>query len=277
VAHRGSILGSSRVSRYNNDTTEEKKPPMIELLSSPEAWIAFATLTALELVLGIDNIIFISILVDKLPKAKQEFARRLGLFMAMFMRIGLLLVLAWIVGLVAPLFTVFKQEISGRDLILILGGLFLIWKSTSEIHQSMEGSEDSHGATAVKAGFTAVILQIMVVDLVFSLDSIITAVGMVDDVRVMIAAVVASVGMMMVFAGPIGRFVSDHPTIKMLALAFLVVVGVVLVAEGFDHHVPKGYVYFGMLFSLAVEMLNIRLRKKTDTAVQLHPQRIPGD
>jgi predicted tellurium resistance membrane protein TerC len=250
---------------------------MIELLSSPEAWIAFATLTALELVLGIDNIIFISILVDKLPKERQEFARKLGLFMAMFMRIGLLLVLAWIVGLVAPLFTVLGQEISGRDLILILGGLFLIWKSTSEIHQSMEGSEDSHGSKAVKATFTAVILQIMVVDLVFSLDSIITAVGMVDDVRVMIAAVVASVGMMMVFAGPIGRFVSDHPTIKMLALAFLVVVGVVLVAEGFDHHVPKGYVYFGMIFSLAVEMLNIRLRKKTDKAVQLHPQRIPGE
>jgi predicted tellurium resistance membrane protein TerC len=181
------------------------------------------------------------------------------------------------VGLVAPLFTVLNQEISGRDLILILGGLFLIWKSTSEIHQSVEGAEDSHGSKAVKATFTAVILQIMVVDLVFSLDSIITAVGMVDDVRVMIAAVVASVGMMMVFAGPIGRFVSDHPTIKMLALSFLVVVGVVLVAEGFDHHVPKGYVYFGMLFSLAVEMLNIRLRKKTDKAVHLHPQRIPGD
>jgi predicted tellurium resistance membrane protein TerC len=247
----------------------------MELLTSPEAWIAFATLTALELVLGIDNIIFISILVDKLPKERREMARRIGLFMAMFMRIGLLLVLAWIVGLVAPLFTVMEQEISGRDLILILGGLFLIWKSTGEIHQSLEGAEE-HGPSAAKATFTAVILQIMVVDLVFSLDSIITAVGMVDDVKIMIAAVVASVGLMMLFAGPIGRFVSDHPTIKMLALAFLVVVGVVLVAEGFDHKVPKGYVYFAMAFSLGVEMLNIRLRKRSAKPVQLH-QHIPGE
>jgi predicted tellurium resistance membrane protein TerC len=184
---------------------------MMELLTNPQTWIAFATLTLLELVLGIDNIIFISILVDKLPKEKREFARRIGLFMAMFMRIGLLLVLAWIVGLVAPLFSVFGKDISGRDLILILGGMFLIWKSTTEIHQSMEGEEE-HGSSAVKATFAAVILQIMVIDLVFSLDSIITAVGMVDDVRVMIAAVIASVGLMMLFAGPIGRFVSDHPT-----------------------------------------------------------------
>ncbi|HZF81405.1 MAG TPA: TerC family protein [Rubrivivax sp.] len=252
---------------------------MIELLSNPEAWIAFATLTALELVLGIDNIIFISILVDKLPKERQELARRLGLFMAMFMRIALLLVLAWIVGLVEPLFTILNQEISGRDLILIAGGLFLIWKSTSEIHQSLEGVE-GHGegaAAKVKATFGAIIVQIMIIDLVFSLDSIITAVGMVDDLRVMIAAVVASVALMMLFARPIGNFVSDHPTIKMLALSFLVVVGVVLVAEGFGHHVPKGYVYFGMAFSLAVEMLNIRLRKKSGPKVHLHRQRIPGE
>jgi predicted tellurium resistance membrane protein TerC len=196
--------------------------------------------------------------------------------MAMFMRIGLLLVLAWIIGLVAPLFTVFNQEISGRDLILIAGGLFLIWKSTAEIHQSLEGEE--HGPTGpAKAVFSAVIVQIMIVDLVFSLDSIITAVGMVDDVRVMIAAVVASVALMMLFASPIGRFVSAHPTIKMLALSFLVVVGVVLVAEGFGHHVPKGYVYFGMAFSLAVEMLNIRLRKKTGPHVHLKPARMPGE
>ena len=242
---------------------------MMELLADPQAWIAFLTLTALELVLGIDNIIFISILVDKLPLERRELARRIGLFMAMFMRIGLLLVLAWIVGLVAPLFTVMKQEISGRDLILILGGLFLIWKSTGEIHQSLEG-EEGHASDAVKSTFAAVILQIMVVDLVFSLDSIITAVGMVDDLRVMIAAVIASVALMMVFAGPIGRFVSDHPTIKMLALAFLVVVGVVLVAEGFGHHVPKGYVYFGMAFSLAVEMLNINMRKRSKKPVHLH-------
>ena len=248
----------------------------MELLTDPQAWIAFATLTALELVLGIDNIIFISILVDKLPKEKREFARRIGLFMAMFMRIGLLLVLAWIVGLVTPLFTVLNQEISGRDLILILGGLFLIWKSTSEIHQSLEGDE-AHASSKAAATFAAVILQIMIVDLVFSLDSIITAVGMVDDVKIMIAAVVASVALMMLFAGPIGRFVSDHPTIKMLALAFLVVVGVVLMAEGFDHKVPKGYVYFAMAFSLGVEMLNINMRKRAKAAVKLRDQNIPGD
>jgi predicted tellurium resistance membrane protein TerC len=249
----------------------------MDLLLSPEAWIAFLTLTALELVLGIDNIIFISILVDKLPKEKREVARRIGLFMAMFMRIGLLLVLAWIVGLVEPLFSLFGKGFSGRDLILILGGLFLIWKSTSEIHQSLEGEEEHGPSGAVKATMTAIILQIMVIDLVFSLDSIITAVGMVDDVRIMIAAVVGSVGLMMVFAGPIGRFVSDHPTIKMLALSFLVVVGVVLVAEGFGNHVPKGYVYFGMAFSLAVEMLNIRLRKGKAKIVQLNPPHMPGN
>ena len=249
---------------------------MLELLTNPQAWIAFATLTALELVLGIDNIIFISILVDKLPPEKRELARRIGLFMAMFMRIGLLLVLAWIVGLVAPLFTVLGQEISGRDLILILGGLFLIWKSTGEVHQALEGEEE-HAQSAVKATFSAVILQIMIIDLVFSLDSIITAVGMVDDVRIMIAAVIVSVALMMLFAGPIGRFVSDHPTIKMLALSFLVVVGVVLVAEGFDHHVPKGYVYFAMAFSLGVEMLNINMRKRKTHKVQLNPPHMPGE
>ncbi len=248
----------------------------MELLTSPEAWIALATLTALELVLGIDNIIFISILVDKLPKEKREFARRIGLFMAMFMRIGLLLVLAWIVGLVEPLFTIMSKGFSGRDLILIAGGLFLIWKSTGEIHQSLEGGEEHGMKSAAKATMSAIILQIMIIDLVFSLDSIITAVGMVDDVRIMIAAVIGSVAMMMLFAGPIGRFVSDHPTIKMLALAFLVVVGVVLVAEGFGHHVPKGYVYFGMAFSLGVEMLNIRLRKSSDKTIKLNPPHMPG-
>ena len=237
---------------------------MLDLLTHPAAWAAFATLTALELVLGIDNIIFISILVDKLPKARQEIARRIGLFAAMFMRIGLLMMLAWIVGMVDPLFTlpVLDQPISGRDLILIGGGLFLIWKSTGEIHGSLEGEDEAHagpGAKA-KAAFASIILQIMVIDLVFSLDSIITAVGMVDDVRIMIGAVVCSVALMMLFAGPIGRFVSDHPTIKMLALSFLVVVGVVLVAEGFGHHVPKGYIYFAMAFSLGVEVLNMRMR-----------------
>lgn len=242
---------------------------MLELLTDPNAWIAFATLTALELVLGIDNIIFISILVDKLPEKQRELARRLGLGMAMFMRIGLLLVLAWIIGLTAPLFSVLGQDISGRDLILIGGGLFLLWKSTSEIHQTLEG-EEGHSSSAVKATFTAVILQIMVIDLVFSLDSIITAVGMVENIAVMIAAVVASVGLMMLFAGAIGRFVSNHPSIKMLALSFLVAVGVVLIAEGFGHHVPKGYIYFAMAFSLTVEMLNIRMRRRRAAAVHLH-------
>ena len=243
----------------------------MELLTDPQAWIAFATLTALELVLGIDNIIFISILVDKLPPEKRELARRIGLFMAMFMRIGLLLLLSVIVGLVEPLFTAFGKDISGRDLILISGGLFLIWKSTGEIHQSLEGEEE-HGSSAVKATMAAIILQIMVIDLVFSLDSIITAVGMVDEVAIMIAAVVASVGLMMAFAASIGRFVSNHPSIKMLALTFLVVVGVVLMAEGLGHHIPKGYIYFAMAFSVIVEMLNIRFRKRAKKVVQLHQQ-----
>src|SRR6266853_1101966 len=196
----------------------------MELLSDPQAWIAFLTLTALELVLGIDNIIFISILVDKLPEARRELARRLGLALAMFMRIGLLFLLAWISGLIEPLFTVFRQEISGRDLILIAGGLFLLWKSTREIHQLLEGEKGAASA-AVGATFSGVILQIMIIDIVFSFDSIITAVGMVDRVEVMIAAVIASVLLMMAFAGGIGRFVSAHPTVKMLALAFLFVIG----------------------------------------------------
>jgi len=234
----------------------------MDLISSPEAWIAFATLTALELVLGIDNIIFISILVDKLPLDKREIARRIGLFMAMFMRIGLLLVLSWIVGLVEPMLTVLGHEVSGRDAILLLGGLFLIWKSTTEIHQTLEGAEDQQASQSRHTLFS-VIFQIMLIDLVFSLDSIITAVGMVDQVEIMIAAVMTSVGLMMVFARGIGEFVSNHPTIKMLALSFLVVVGVVLIAEGFEHHIPKGYVYFAMAFSVCVEMLNIRLRKKS--------------
>lgn len=242
---------------------------MIELLLTPEVWIAFFTLTALELVLGIDNIIFISILVDKLPREKQELARRIGLFLAMFMRVGLLLVLSWIVSLTEPLLTVLTHDISGRDMILMSGGLFLIWKSTGEVHQLLEGDEGD-ASRSVPSSFVAVIGQIMVIDLVFSLDSIITAVGMVSEVAVMIAAVVASVGLMMMFASAIGRFVSDHPTIKMLALSFLVVVGVVLIADGFGHHVPKGYIYFAMAFSVGVEMLNIRLRKKTAKPVSLH-------
>ena len=242
---------------------------IITLLADPQVWIAFFTLTALELVLGIDNIIFISILVDKLGPAQRETARRIGLFLAMFMRVGLLLVLAWIVGLTAPLFTVIGEAISGRDLILIAGGLFLVWKSTMEIHQLTEG-EEGHASKGVAVSFAAIIVQIILIDMVFSLDSIITAVGLVDQVSVMIAAVVASVGLMMLFARAIGEFVSAHPSIKMLALSFLLLVGVMLIAEGFDHKVPKGYIYFAMAFSVAVEMLNIRMRKKTSPPVKLH-------
>lgn len=231
----------------------------MELLAQPQAWIAFITLTALELVLGIDNVIFITILVDKLPRARREVARRIGLFLAMFMRIGLLVTLAWLVGLTDPLFTL-VQPISGRDIILIAGGLFLIWKSTKEIGSLLEGDEES-GSTAASVTFTGIILQIVVIDIVFSLDSIITAVGMVSEVPIMIAAVVASVILMMLFARYIGDFVSAHPTIKMLALAFLMVVGVALIADGLETHVPRGYIYFAMAFSVAVEMLNLRLRR----------------
>ena len=241
---------------------------LLHLLTTPEVWIAFLTLTSLELVLGIDNIIFISILVDRLPVQVREKARMIGLFFAMFMRIGLLLLLSWIVGATDPVFSVFGQPISPRDIILICGGFFLLWKSTQEIHQLLEGEEGSE-SNAVKATMSAVILQIIIIDLVFSLDSIITAVGMVDNVAVMIAAVVASVGLMMLFATHIGRFVSDHPTIKMLALSFLLLVGMALIADGFGHHVPKGYIYFAMAFSLAVEMLNLRLRKKHVPPVDL--------
>lgn len=238
---------------------------MVELLTDPQAWIALLTLTALELVLGIDNIVFISILVEKLPQERRQAARRIGLFMAMFLRLGLLLVLSWIIGLTAPLFTLPwpQQEISGRDLILIGGGLFLIWKATGEIHGSLQGEDGHEGAGGkARATFGAVIVQIMLVDMVFSLDSIITAVGIVDELAVMMTAVVVSVGLMMVFAGAIGRFIAQHPTVKMLALSFLVMVGMVLIADGFEHHVPKGYIYFAMAFSIAVELLNLRVRRR---------------
>ena len=248
----------------------------MELLTDPHMWVALATLTVLELVLGIDNIIFISILVSKLPKAQQEMARRIGLFMAMFMRIGLLMLLSVIICLFEPLFTVLDQPFSGSDLILLAGGLFLIWKSTGEIHHSLEG-EEAPAHMKAPVNVMATIVQIMLIDLVFSLDSIITAVGMVDDVRIMITAVVVSLGLMMLFAKAIGEFVDAHPSIKMLALSFLVVVGVVLVAEGFGHHVPKGYIYFGMAFAFSVEMLNIRFRKKRTQAVHLRPAHMPGE
>ena len=241
---------------------------MLELLADPQTWIALATLTALELVLGIDNVIFISILVDKLPPDRREFARKIGLFAAMFMRIGLLMMLAWIVGLTEPLVSVLGKGFSGRDLVLMFGGLFLLWKSVGEIHETLEGGHEQKKGRA-HASFGAVIVQIMLIDIVFSLDSIITAVGMVDEVAVMIAAVIVSVGLMMLFAGSIGRFVSAHPTIKMLALSFLVAIGVVLIAESFGTHVPKGYIYSAMAFSVIVEMLNLRLRKRSTRPAEL--------
>ena len=249
---------------------------MFELLTDPQAWAAFATLTALELVLGIDNVIFISILVEKLPVERRELARKIGLFAAMFMRIGLLMMLAWIVGLTAPLLSVLGQGFSGRDLVLLFGGLFLLWKSVGEIHQTMEGSEEGK-ATIAAHSFTMIIVQIMLIDIVFSLDSIITAVGMVEHIPVMIAAVIASVGLMMLFAGAIGRFVAAHPTIKMLALAFLTVIGVVLIAEGFGHHVPKGYIYSAMAFSVTVEMLNLRMRRRASRPVDLITSMAAGE
>ncbi len=241
----------------------------MELLTDPSIWVAFLTLTALELVLGIDNIVFISILVDKLPPEQRTRARRIGLFLAMFMRIGLLFMLSWLVGLTAVLFTAFDQGFTGRDLILASGGAFLLWKSTAEVHQLLEGKA-GHASSSVKATFGAVIGQIIVIDAVFSLDSIITAVGMVDELAVMVAAVIASVGLMLLFSGAIARFVSAHPTIKMLALGFLFVIGTVLVADGFGHHIPKGYVYGAMAFALAMELLNIRMRKANAPPVDLH-------
>ncbi|MCX5755033.1 MAG: TerC family protein [Gemmatimonadetes bacterium] len=246
----------------------------MELLTQPEAWLSFATLTVLELVLGIDNVIFIAILVDKLPVARREGARRTGLLIAMVMRVALLFAISWLVGATAPLFTVFGNEISIRDLILIGGGLFLLWKSTKEVDQLMEG-EAGHESAAVKATYSAVLAQIVVIDIVFSFDSIITAVGMAQHIEVMVAAVIVSVALMMAFAGGISRFVSSHPTVKMLALAFLFVIGVLLIADGFDHHVPKGYIYFAMAFSVLVEMMNIRVRKRSAKPVQLHEPYTP--
>ena len=236
---------------------------MLDWIGDPNAWVALATLTALEIVLGIDNIIFLSILVGRLPASRRNIARRLGLGLAMLTRILLLLSLAWIMQLTKPLFTL-VQEISGRDLILIGGGLFLLWKSVHEIHNSLEGEGDDErpAVHAVAGNFVAILIQIAVIDIVFSLDSVITAVGLADDVEVMVLAIVTSVAVMMFAARPIGEFVDAHPTIKMLALAFLVLVGVTLMAEGFDAHVPKGYIYFAMAFSVAVEMLNIRMRDR---------------
>lgn len=236
---------------------------MIELLTSPEAWMALLTLTALEIVLGIDNIIFISILVGRVPEAKRQLARILGLGLAMLTRILLLFSLAFLASLTEPLFTVLKNEISWRDLVLGIGGLFLLAKSTMEIHSSLEGEQDKpQSAAEAKSAFMMILVQIALIDIIFSLDSVITAVGMVDEVSIMATAIIIAVGVMMFAAKSIGEFVETHPTIKMLALSFLILIGTMLVAESIDFHIPKAYIYFAMFFSVSVEMLNIRLRKK---------------
>lgn len=239
----------------------------MDWLTDPQVWMALVTLSALEIVLGIDNIIFISIQASKLPVHQQEKARLTGLGLAMFIRIALLFSLTWLMGLTAPLFTVMGNEISGRDLILITGGLFLLWKSTMEIHEKLEG-EETISSTRVSTTFGAVIVQILLLDIVFSLDSIITALGMASQVGVMVAAVVIAVGFMMLFSGKISAFVEKHPTIKMLALSFLLLIGVALIGDGLDMHIPKGYIYFAMAFSVIVELLNLRLGRSTP--VKLH-------
>jgi predicted tellurium resistance membrane protein TerC len=244
---------------------------MFEWLASPEAWIALGTLTALEIVLGIDNIIFISILVGRLPRKQRAFARRTGLGLAMITRLGLLFSISWVMGLTEPWVTIFNQAISGRDVILIGGGLFLLAKATHEIHNSLEGIEDS-GGTVVAASLGMVLVQVAVLDIVFSLDSVITAVGLVEHVSIMAIAIILAVVVMLFAAKPIGDFVDAHPTIKILALSFLILVGVTLMVEGFDVHVPKGYIYFAMAFSVAVEMLNIQMRKKRAVPVRLRKQ-----
>jgi predicted tellurium resistance membrane protein TerC len=241
---------------------------MFAWLASPETWVALGTLTALEIVLGIDNIVFISILVGRLPKKQRPSARRIGLGLAMITRLGLLFSIAWIMGWTEPLFALFGRPISARNLILIGGGLFLLAKATHEMHNSMEGIEQGSRAAAA-ASLTAVLVQIMVLDIVFSLDSVITAVGLVEHVSVMAIAIVLAVLVMMFAAQPIGEFVDSHPTIKILALAFLILVGVTLMVEGFGVHVPKGYIYFAMAFSVAVEMLNTRVRNKRGKPVRL--------
>jgi predicted tellurium resistance membrane protein TerC len=241
----------------------------MDWLTDPQAWIAFFTLVALEIVLGVDNVIFISILASKLPAAQQQRARVVGLGMAVLSRIVLLFSLSWIIGLSAPLFGLLGFEISGRDIILILGGLFLLAKSTYEIHQKLEGVE-GHTSTRVRASFLNVIVQVLLLDVVFSLDSVITAVGMVDQLEIMVAAVVIATGVMILLARPLGDFVDRHPTIKILALSFLLLIGFTLIVEGLHQHIPKGYIYFAMGFSVFVEMLNLRLRRSSAAPVHLH-------
>ena len=249
----------------------------MDWITDPQALIALLTLTVLEIVLGIDNIVFISILSSKLPESQQARARMIGLALAMLGRIVLLLSLAWIMRLTEPLFEVFSQAISGRDLILILGGLFLLGKSTHEIHDKLEGSSHHDDKERAAASFTSVIIQILLLDLVFSLDSVITAVGMAEQIGVMITAIIIAVVVMMISAGAISRFIDAHPTVKMLALSFLLLIGVALMAEGLDQHIPKGYIYFAMAFSVFVEMLNLRLRslRKTEPPLDLRDSRLP--
>jgi len=243
----------------------------MDWITQPETWIAFLTLVALELVLGVDNVIFISILAGKLPQNEQKRARTTGIMLAVVTRLLLLVSLRWIIGLEATLFTVFNLDVSGRDLILLAGGLFLIAKSTHEIHQKLEGVEGESSAR-VRASFWSVIFQIMLLDIVFSLDSVITAVGMVDELGIMIAAVVIAAIVMVFTSTPLGNFVERHPTIKMLALSFLLLIGFTLIVEGFDQHIPKGYIYFAMGFSVFVETLNLRLRQSTVRPVNLRDQ-----
>ncbi|WP_114892338.1 TerC family protein [Haemophilus haemolyticus] len=235
---------------------------MFEWITDPEAWISLATLAALEIVLGVDNIIFISILVGRLPESQRQSGRIVGLGLAMLTRILLLMSLAWMMKLTAPLFTVFNQEISGRDLILLIGGLFLIIKSSGEIKEAINHQEHHNSESKNKVSYLGVLIQIAVLDIVFSLDSVITAVGMASHLPVMILAIIIAVGVMMFAAKPIGDFVDTHPTLKILALAFLVLVGISLIAESLDIHIPKGYIYFAMGFSVVVEMINIRMRKR---------------
>jgi predicted tellurium resistance membrane protein TerC len=241
-------------------------------ISQPETWIAFLTLVALELVLGVDNVIFISILASKLPQEQQASARRTGIILAVVTRILLLLSISWIIGLTEPFFEIAGFEISGRDLVLIAGGLFLLWKSVHEIHQKLEG-EEGHATTRVVAAFWSVIIQIMLLDIVFSLDSVITAVGMVDQIEIMIAAVIIAALVMVFSATPLGNFVERHPTVKMLALSFLLLIGFTLIVEGLHQHIPKGYIYFAMGFSVLVEMLNLRLRGKSQPVTLHEPYR----
>lgn len=242
---------------------------MFEWVASPEAWVALVTLTALEIVLGIDNIIFISILVGRLPEAQRNFARRMGLSLAMLTRLGLLFSISWVMGLTKPWFELFGMSISGRDLVLIGGGLFLLFKATHEIHNSLEGAEDNNKQMVV-TGLGSVLIQIAILDIVFSLDSVITAVGLVEHIALMAIAIILAVLVMLFAAKPIGDFVEKHPTIKILALSFLILVGVTLIVEGFDIHVPKGYIYFAMAFSVGVEFINLRMRKKMAEPVKLH-------